>query len=153
MRFIFLAIFLALPAQAALPSLLSCPNILLYQPQEDGAVFLPSHFSVYVAPSTEGVYGWEAKVNDGTRFFKETDVAVTEVSPDEAGFARDIAARVAPDLRWEEVHSVIYGNVGVEANLDDAAGMGLFELYDARGHLLAKLAHIGWSLGVCGEAP
>lgn len=139
-------------ASAAAPQNLSCKNIELVQQDDSGKTsFSPTGISVLIEKSSEGKFGYKAVISSGSQIAIEKDVKIETALGKQASQVKELASVMLPEMKWDEVHSVRMGNVGVSANLQDAGGLYIFELISANGTVLGKLATVGWGFGRCGK--
>jgi|GEM_PF-4127966 len=131
---------------------LSCKNIELVQQDDSGKTsFSPTGISVSIEKSSDGKFGYKALISSGNQTVVEKDVKIETALGNQATQVKELASVMLPTMKWEEVHSVRVGNVGVSANLQDAGGLYIFELVSAKGTVLGKLATVGWGFGRCGK--
>ena len=124
-----------------------------YFTQNDGgqAQWVRSDLSIVISRDVAGNYGYSAEVSSKGQKTVNRDVKLETVKVENATQAKEMAAVLAPEVKWSSVAFVRVGNVGVKANGQDAAGMMLFELMSQDMKSLATLATIGWGFGRCAK--
>jgi len=144
----------AVPLFAAEAPVMQCTNIQLAADMDntgkivwqdwDGAVL------IYKDPA--GKYGFRAQVthDSKTEIEMDTEIQLMDRKSLENSPLFEFAMSAYPDFDFEQVTGARVGNVGVDANSDDAAGINVVELQDKSGRVLKKLLTLGWGFGQCG---
>jgi hypothetical protein len=91
-----------------------------------------------------------ASISSGGKTSEEKDVQLQIVQPNDVDEVKEMASLLLPNLDLSTVQSVRVGNIGVEANSKDSAGIFIFELRNQSEAVIGKLAQVGWSVGRCG---
>jgi len=107
--------------------------------------------SVTVLADVNGKYGHAAVVTLNGSVNVEYDTKVQNLTAQDL---KEENLQYMLQLAFPDVPTATYvkgraADIGVEANLDDAAGLVLIELYDAQDKVVAKVLRIGWGFGIC----
>ena len=137
-------------AQADEAAFLQCPELLMLQQDGNGNdSYVPTGASFAVAKSEKGKYGWLATIKHNDNLLEVTDVLASTLKPQEVtGDPREMVQGILTEVSWDDVQSIRYANINVEANRDDAGGAEVFELLGAQGSL-GMAVRYGWGFGKC----
>jgi hypothetical protein len=130
---------------------MSCTELEIFvQDQNGNGTFVRNDMQTQILSSNLGKYGLVASISSGGKTSEEKDVQLQIVQPTELNDVKEMASLLLPNLDWNTVQSIRVGNIGVEANRKDSAGIFIFELRGQDEAVVGKLAQIGWSVGRCG---
>lgn len=145
---LFLALFAFAPTFAFAANL-TCGNVQMLDYDANGnPIFNASGTDIEIRADVVGVRGWIAEFNTAGKKEVQTDVELSTVAISDLDIA-DLVALTRPDITFSDITSVQVGNIGVQANTDDGAGMMIFALLDVQGRELGKVMQIGWGAGRC----
>lgn len=150
--FALIALLSTPQAPAAAAPELHCSKMEVYNVDEEGnGKFEPMDLTVGIYAAEAGGHVAYLFSGDGKKEIK--DVKLTTEAADEGrhALAREVSELFFPNVKWEQVSELRIGNVGVEANLQDAAGIMVFEMLSAEKAVLGKFATVGWGFARCGE--
>ncbi len=145
---LFVTILAIAPSFASAESLI-CKDIqAIDYDANNNPIFVSMDLSVEVKSSTKGKYGFIAELTSAGKVETSDDVQLAVYAPSDIDI-QDMVKLLRPDIDYSAVKSVRVGNVGVEANSQDSAGIFIMELLAADGSVLGKVAQVGWGAGNC----
>ena len=145
---LFLTLLVFAPTFAFAASL-TCGDVQLLDYDTNGnPIFKASGTNVEIRADAAGLRGWIAEFNTSGKIEVQTDVELSMIAISDLDIA-DLIAVTRPDINFADIVNVQVGNIGVQANLEDGAGMTIFSLLDAQGGELGKVMQIGWGAGRC----
>lgn len=153
MRILLLAA-LALSAPTAHARLaMTCRDIKYVEGRVDGSYRLhPTEDYVDVAESRSGTHGYMGIVKEFTevRFLQDTRLSSGEAPNNHP--LRAYVERVEPRVRWSDVKTVRYANVGIAENRQ-RRGAHVHEFLDRRNRILKIVVVVRNQTGICTPAP
>lgn len=146
-----LSLFTSAAMAAKATPIMVCNQIEVFEQDDNGnGTFQPNDLVIEVFTAKNGTHGYEGVFTSKSGTHSDLDVDVQNVPPSDLSNVQDMASILAPQVKWSDVKDVRVGNIGVQANLQDAGGVMIFELIDAKKVVLAKIFQMGWAYGRCG---
>jgi hypothetical protein len=106
--------------------------------------------SLTVTEDKQTQYGFRADYIHETKKVAELDTNYSVLPFDSQD--EDMVAMVnllRPDIDINDIETVGYANIGVDANAGDQAGIALWNLFSKKGDLLGIVGLFGWAPGRC----